>query len=84
MITGIVPNPVKDVADITYDLQKTGEVKLIVYNITGSRVLVISQGLQAAGSHSFTMDVSALKPGVYNCVLQTNDAVNSAKMIVAK
>jgi aminopeptidase N len=84
MITGIVPNPVKDVADITYDLQKTGEVKLIVYNITGSRVLAISQGLQAAGSHSFTMDVSALKPGVYNCVLQTNDAVNSAKMIVAK
>jgi aminopeptidase N len=84
VITSIAPNPGKDKVEINYNLEKPTEVKLTVYNMTGSKVSALNQGLQIPGDHSLTMDVSALKPGVYTCVLQTTDGVNSAKMIIAR
>ncbi|MBI5806544.1 M28 family peptidase [candidate division TA06 bacterium] len=83
------PNPFKNQTSISYQLPKSGMVKLNIYNIAGQLVKTLVSGEQAAGSYAVKWDrldsknrqVSA---GVYIYHLSTDGKTQSRKMIVLK
>jgi uncharacterized Ntn-hydrolase superfamily protein len=79
------PNPFNPTTTIRFDITKTENVKITVYDILGNQVAVLAdvQNLPA-GSYSADFDATALSSGVYVYRLQTDDYTDSKKMILAK
>ncbi len=50
------PNPFNPTTTISYDLERTGQVALEVYDTLGQRVTSLFSGSQAAGTHAFAWD----------------------------
>ena len=83
------PNPFSDQTAISYQLPKSGQVKLNVYNIAGQKVKTLVDEAQQAGSYTIKWDrhdnkgrqVSA---GVYIYHLSIGDQTQTRKMIVLK
>jgi tetratricopeptide (TPR) repeat protein len=78
------PNPFNPVTQIKFDLAKTGNVKLSVYNINGQKVAELLNGLQNAGIHTVEFDGSMLNTGVYYYTLETGRNRLTNKMILTK
>jgi len=78
------PNPFNPVTLIPYTLPAAGPVSLEVYDRTGRLVSVLSEGVQAAGSHTASFSAENLPAGVYVCRLRAADRVETKKMIFAK
>jgi hypothetical protein len=64
-ILRINPNPVKDVVNITYDLEKAGWVDVQVTDITGRTVLIQSFGEKSKGINVSSLDIRSLPAGTY-------------------
>jgi uncharacterized Ntn-hydrolase superfamily protein len=79
------PNPFNPATTIRFDITKSENVKLVVYDILGNEVAVLAdvQNLPA-GSYSADFDASALSSGVYVYRLQTDEYTDSKKMILTK
>lgn len=80
----LAPNPAADASEITYRLPEAGHVEVGVYDAVGRRVAVVVSGAAPAGEHTATLDVGALAPGLYTCVLQTSGGVRSERLAVVR
>lgn len=78
------PNPFNPATVINYTLPQAGNVVLEVFDMTGRRVAVLTNGVQSAGSHSIDFDASDLSSGVYMYRLQTAGSVLTRKMTLIK
>lgn len=76
------PNPFHSKTTIPVILEKANNVELIVYNDSGSVVVLIYQGRLEAGKHEFTIQSAHLSPGVYFYKLETADYTEYKKMIM--
>lgn len=70
---GSYPNPFRESTIIEYELEKDGEVSLMVYNQFGQQVAELVNERQAAGEHRVVWDASGLPSGIYYLRLATND-----------
>jgi hypothetical protein len=78
------PNPFNPSTTIRYELPKSSEVRLSVYDILGREVSVLVNERRDAGVHEVKFDGSNLASGVYFYRLQTGDYVASKRMLVLK
>lgn len=81
------PNPVKDMASISYTLDRTADVTITLHDITGKNIAVVADGNRAAGSHTFNWNVSEisnLTSGVYYLRINTGRAVAVKKIVVTR
>ncbi|SMO59270.1 YCF48-related protein [Gracilimonas mengyeensis] len=78
------PNPFNPSTTFSFDLKKTGHVKLSVFDITGREVAVIQDNRLAAGSHSILFNAEGLASGTYFYRLKTKDQVLSKKFTLIK
>lgn len=82
----IFPNPVSNTSQInlSYDLAKSGEITLNVYDITGKLVATPYQGYEIAGNHmlNFTAARHNLSAGVYYLKLSAGDETFTGKVSV--
>ena len=79
----IAPNPISANSIIRYSLDRSGEVTVTLFDPLGREVMQpISGGWQDAGEHEATIDARNLAPRIYECRLNTGDAVMTAKMVV--
>ena len=78
------PNPFHPMTTIDYTLQKSGEVRMIVYNLSGQEVARIIDEVQHAGYHKITSDASGFSSGIYFYRLQASDFVQTKKMVLLK
>ena len=46
------PNPFNSETVIEYELPQSGEIQLIVYDVTGQRVATLASGLREAGTYA--------------------------------
>lgn len=60
-----VPNPFKDYTVIRYDLSKKANVKIVVYDVTGSEIAVIVNGEKQAGSYQAKWQSNNMPSGTY-------------------
>ncbi len=60
-----VPNPAQSFADISFNLEKAGRVKLAVYNSMGQLVETLVDSYQNPGIHAVSLNLSEYSSGTY-------------------
>lgn len=79
------PNPFNPSTTIPYDLPKSSEVRIDVYNIIGVKVATLVNGIMPAGSHTVQFDASALASGMYLYrFFADGQGVSTKKMMLIK
>jgi hypothetical protein len=78
------PNPFNPNTTIEFDLPKTSEVTLKVFNILGEEVAAPVSHRLSAGSYSYEWDARNLASGVYMYRLQAGEYVETRKMILMR
>jgi hypothetical protein len=69
---------------IEFDLPKTSEVTLKVFNILGEELTTLVSDRLPSGSYSYEWNASNLASGVYLYHLETGGFVETKKMILMK
>ncbi len=78
------PNPFNPSTYINYGLKEGSFVTLKVYNILGTEVATLVNEYKPAGNYKVNFDASQLASGVYIYRLNTNNFVQTRKMILEK
>jgi len=78
------PNPFNPSTIIEYSLPKTGDVSLIIYNLLGEEVAGLVNEVQQAGFHLVTWNATKMSSGIYFYRLQSDDFVQTRKMLLLK
>ena len=78
------PNPFNPVTQINYQLPKSGNVRLSVFNALGQEVDVLINESQSEGNHIINWNASAFPSGVYIYKIESGSFVSNKKMILIK
>jgi hypothetical protein len=78
------PNPFNPSTNIQYTLEKSGKVRLSVYDLLGREVGVLVDGVQNVGTHQVVFSRAGLSSGIYFYTLQTANGVITKKMVLLK
>lgn len=78
------PNPCTDTAQISYGIEKGGMLDIRIYDIRGSEVLRLFNGMQTQGHHDLLIDVTTLLPGAYLCTMKFGKATTITRKIIVK
>ena len=82
------PNPFNPVTKISFEIHASSEnvnnTSLVVYDITGKLVRVLTDQYLRAGNYEYTFDASSLPSGVYFYVLRSGTFNETKKMILVK
>jgi photosystem II stability/assembly factor-like uncharacterized protein len=78
------PNPFNSTTTIEFDLPKTSDVTLKIYNILGAEVATLVSDILIAGSYSYDWDASNLASGVYLYRLEAGEFVETKKMVLMR
>jgi hypothetical protein len=76
----LYPNPVKDYVQVTMSSDKMQDVKVLVYDISGSLIHEAKYPLNK-GNNVFTMETIKWKPGAYIMQLVTSDLTIHKKVV---
>ncbi len=83
------PNPFNPVTSINFELERSTEVSLVIYDIQGRVVSILEQGLVLPGTHQIkwngtTDSGERLGTGIYFCRLQSENDSQTIKMVYLK
>ena len=78
------PNPFNPSTTISFNLPKSGEVTLKVYNLMGEEIKTLAEGYREAGIHSFSFNAEGYPSGMYLYSLSTNGYTKTKKMLLMK
>ena len=79
------PNPFNPNTNVKFSILNTGNVKIVVYNVTGREVQTLVNETLKPGTYETTFDASALNSGIYFYQLIAEGiAVQTRKMILLK
>jgi hypothetical protein len=78
------PNPFNPSTQISFDLPKSSQVVLTIYDIMGQRVGTISNEVYPAGRHSVSWNADGLASGTYIYQLTTDSFSETRKMTLVK
>jgi hypothetical protein len=59
------PNPFNETINLAFNLSLRSDIGIMIYNIQGSAVDEVEVGTLLPGKHQFTLNTSALTPGLY-------------------
>lgn len=81
------PNPFNPSTTIDFDLPKTSQVSLKIFNILGEEVATLVSDRLTAGNYSYNWDASrsaGMASGIYLYRLQAGDFVETRKMVLMR
>jgi len=78
------PNPFNPSTTITYELNESGNVSLIVYDVLGSEVATLVNEAQVPGIYEVVFNADNSATALYIYRLQVNDNVSVKKMTLLK
>ncbi len=78
------PNPFSRSTEIAYELTTGSEVSFSVMDLTGRKVMDVSEGMMPAGKHTYTLQTSNLEPGVYFYTLKAGTFVQTKQMVIVE
>ena len=78
------PNPFNPQTNIQFTIQKSGHVRLDVYNIRGQKVAVVVNETMPSGIHQVTFNAESLSSGIYYYQLKTDQGIITKKMMLIK
>lgn len=78
------PNPFNPTTRIAFSLEQASWASLKVFDLQGSQVATLVDGLTEAGEHRVSFDASRLASGVYFYALEAEGLVQTRKMVLMK
>lgn len=78
------PNPFNPVTNIKFDIIKSNNVKVIVYDMLGKEIAVLLNEVLQPGSYKVDFDGSSLSSGMYYYKVVTNEFTDIKKMTLIK
>jgi hypothetical protein len=78
------PNPFNPSTIIKFEVPRSTEVRLSVFDVLGREVLVLMNERRDAGVHEVKFDASNLASGVYLYRLQAGDFVSTKKLLLLR
>ena len=78
------PNPFNPITKIKFDISKSMDIKLIVYDILGKEVAVLANERLNSGSYEVNWNGTDYTSGVYFYSLKTKDFSETKKMLLIK
>jgi hypothetical protein len=78
------PNPFNASTTLSYALDRTGAVDLVVYNLLGERTATLVNGIREAGAHSVIWNAEDYPSGVYFAKLKAGQNVRTVKVVLVK
>ncbi len=76
------PNPFSKTTTISYFLDKTSDVSIEIYRLTGEQILSRQLIRQPIGKHECLFDATELPSGMYLYRIRANEKVETNKMVV--
>ncbi len=80
----VYPNPAKSEIFIQYQLNKTGQVTIALFNNLGEKLLTILDKYQNEGIQTIKINTTNLPVGVYYCNFLTNNTNHTKKLLICK
>lgn len=77
----IYPNPVGELAQITFNLKKNSQVKILLSDVAGKVYSSPLNEMQAAGSHTVTVNTSKLAQGLYIITIEVDGIKSAYKLL---
>lgn len=78
------PDPFNPETTLSFSLPRDGEVRLVVFDISGKEVMTVTEGEFSAGKHAIRFDASALPSGLYFCRMVSGPFVSTEKMMLLR
>jgi hypothetical protein len=78
------PNPFNPSTRIQYQVSSISQVTLKVYDVLGNEVATLVDEYKPAGSYEVDLNASKLSSGIYFYKLQSNNYIETKKMILIK
>ena len=78
------PNPFNPTTKIKFDVARTGDVKIVVYDVMGREVQALVNESLKPGTYEASFDASALNSGVYFYKLITDSYTETKKLLLIK
>jgi len=78
------PNPFNPTTNIKFDIPKSGNVSLKIYNELGKEVNTLVNSFRNAGTYEINFDASALSSGIYFYKLESEGLTSTKKMLLIK
>ncbi len=78
------PNPFNPTTNIQYNVAKSGNINLTVFNSIGEEVSILVNGFKEVGSYEVSFSALTLTSGIYFYKLEANDFIQVRKMILMK
>ncbi len=77
------PNPVTGgSASLKFTIAASSNTSVVVHDITGRAVQILSSRFLSAGTHEFRFDVSELSSGIYFMCVQSGSTTRSARFVI--
>jgi hypothetical protein len=83
-IVSIYPNPFNPLTTIEFELKKSGNVNLSVFNVLGELVEILENKYKSPGKYIITWNAGTNQSGVYFVVLMNDYSVIVKKVILLK
>ena len=80
----LFPNPVSQIAMLSYSVTLPGIYQVSILDINGREVYFIETRHQATGSYIRRLDLTAVQSGIYFCRISNGRSVTAIKLLVAK
>ena len=78
------PNPFNPSTVISYSLPAESNVKITIYNILGSEIAKLTEGIQTAGNHKINFNAARLSSGVYIYRIEAESLTGSSRFTAAR
>ncbi len=78
------PNPFNQHSLVSFTIERPGDIRLAIYNITGREVAVLAEGYYPAGMSKVVWDASSTASGVYFVKLTSGDFTRTRKLLLLK
>ncbi len=78
------PNPFNPTTNIGFDVPRSGNVRLVVYDVLGNIVYKLVDGYLYAGSYKYDFNASDISSGVYFYTLTADNFVETKRMVLIK
>lgn len=78
----VYPNPATDLATLKFNMIKSGEAKIDLFNLNGQLELTIAKEQFLGGKNEVRFNTDKIKSGVYLCKMTQDNSSSAIKMVV--
>lgn len=81
----VFPNPFRDQVAVRIDSEKTGQLEIALYSITGERIALVHQGeITTAGMNEFRFDSMGIPSGIYLCKVILGNEMSIQRVVLSR